>query len=907
MSLPRVGKRPQTVVAVYPETKEGRKALEALEKAAKELKNTTIERIPFEKLDFGETPVLDQFYSANVVVADVTEKSYQATIFYHLGLRENFDMKHNVVTCVDEQSAYRAGRRSSVNPSAVAVQGGVPVLPGLVSCAWFTYVPYFVDKEGNCLSNEGAAGGDILAQQTSPLSKRLKQVLRDMHLQYRKNHKEMFFKHLRQVRETKKGEELKKELQLLRGWVDDDPKLFTADVILSLLLSYRDIQDYNSMVKLVEHLPASHEQTLKAPVQVQYAFALNRRNEAGDRDKALAILEKVLVLKENHVPDYLCLCGRIYKDKFVESGHTESEARDKAIHWYRKGFEVQPNEYAGINLATLLVISGQDFGNSPELRNIGMTLNMLIGRKGSLELQEDYWTVATFFEISVLAENYPKACAAAEYMFKLKPPLWYLKSTSGNIQLINSFRSLDFDKPEEKLFAFWMEFFIDASKEEFTNTTFPVLLYEPHPQTRNEFLNIPSYVTFHSQQGENEAKVQIWHCIADSKPGVPHEWSYNLSCVRNVSITKRDARGLFLYVVSKFSEDFHIFFSSEPQSKRFHDLVSEAMSQDTVPRPTVGEGPEDVLEYEYEYEEGTDNKVVLGRGSFGTVYSAIDVVTKKKMAVKEIKESDSGQFQSLQEEIQLHKHLQHKNIVQYYGATSEEGVFKIFMENVPGGSLSSLLKYKWGALKDDEATIKHYTRQVVEGLKYLHDQKIVHRDIKGDNVLVNMYSGQLKISDFGTSKRLVGLHHLTTSFKGTMQFMAPEVIVSGQRGYGPPADIWSLGCTVVEMATGRPPFFELGTPEAAIFKVGKYQQHPDIPDSLSDEAHTFLLRCFEPDSEKRATVDELLEHPFLLKTKKKVKIQIAPELQRSKSAVPSSITSPVDDDVKSPPAYTVPQ
>ena len=122
------------MVAVYPETKEGRKALEALEKAAEELKNTTIERIPFEKLDFGETPVLDQFYSANVVVADVTEKSYQATIFYHLGLRENFDMKHNVVTCVDEQSAYRAGRRSSVNPSAAAAaatQGGVPALPGV--------------------------------------------------------------------------------------------------------------------------------------------------------------------------------------------------------------------------------------------------------------------------------------------------------------------------------------------------------------------------------------------------------------------------------------------------------------------------------------------------------------------------------------------------------------------------------------------------------------------------------------------------------------------------------------------------------------------------------------------------------------------------------------------------------
>ncbi|KAJ7071104.1 kinase-like domain-containing protein [Mycena amicta] len=205
----------------------------------------------------------------------------------------------------------------------------------------------------------------------------------------------------------------------------------------------------------------------------------------------------------------------------------------------------------------------------------------------------------------------------------------------------------------------------------------------------------------------------------------------------------------------------------------------------------------------------------------------------------------------------------HENIVQYLGFEETLTTLNIFLEYIPGGTITSCLQ-KHGRF--DQNVSKYFTRQIAAGLEFLHSKKVLHRDLKGENILVET-SGVCKISDFGISKLSESAaNEAFTELKGTVFWMAPEVVDARRRGYDSKVDIWSLGCVLVEMWTGERPW---AGEEVIAVMLKLYKNKlppplpPDIQAELSELALDFHNECFAMDPQQRPSAGVVRQHPYL--------------------------------------------
>ncbi|GAA6064463.1 hypothetical protein JCM10212_002126 [Sporobolomyces blumeae] len=256
----------------------------------------------------------------------------------------------------------------------------------------------------------------------------------------------------------------------------------------------------------------------------------------------------------------------------------------------------------------------------------------------------------------------------------------------------------------------------------------------------------------------------------------------------------------------------------------------------------------------------------LGQGAFGSVYKALNWSTGETCAVKQIDLSHipKAELPDIMQEIDLLKNLHHPNIVQYRGYTRTSSSLYIILEYCENGSLSAITK-KFGRFPENLVGL--YTLQVLHGLLYLHDQGVIHRDIKGSNILATK-EGSIKLADFGVATRVGGPSG--SAVVGSPYWMAPEVV--DQSGATPTSDIWSLGALVVELLTGKPPYHFLD-PLPALFRIVN-DDAPPIPEGVSAVVRDFLVQCFQKDANLRVGARKLLRHPWMVVAKKQHEEQV---------------------------------
>uniref|UniRef100_A0A2C9KEL7 non-specific serine/threonine protein kinase n=1 Tax=Biomphalaria glabrata TaxID=6526 RepID=A0A2C9KEL7_BIOGL len=248
----------------------------------------------------------------------------------------------------------------------------------------------------------------------------------------------------------------------------------------------------------------------------------------------------------------------------------------------------------------------------------------------------------------------------------------------------------------------------------------------------------------------------------------------------------------------------------------------------------------------------------LGKGASGTVHMAVNKRTRQVVAIKMMDLNHQPKKELIVAEIDILKQNRHENIVNFVDCYFLGHELWVVMEYLDGGSMTDLVTF----IVMTEDQMAAVCRECLRAIEFLHSQKIIHRDIKSDNVLLGT-NGMVKLTDFGFCARLTAEASQRTTQLGTLCWMAPEVVKSIP--YGNKIDIWSFGIMVIEMIDGAPPY--MNENQYRIYYQIANKGKPDIKNAhkLSPELKDFTDKCLQVEVDKRASAVQLLGHPFLRK------------------------------------------